>query len=88
MSAPPSSRLRKLGFLRRLAPRLRAWRGRLAWSAVLIVLTSGISLAFPLVVRELLDAAFLAGDGRALDRIALLLLGLFAVQAILHFAQS
>jgi subfamily B ATP-binding cassette protein MsbA len=92
MSENTPSRLPNLGFLRRLAPRLRPWRGRLAWSAVLIVLTSAISLAFPLVVRELLDAAFLAAEAAAgaatLDRIALFLLGLFAVQAILNFAQS
>ncbi|NNK64459.1 MAG: ATP-binding cassette domain-containing protein [Gemmatimonadetes bacterium] len=92
MSETTPSRLRSLGFLRRLAPRLRPWRGRLVWSAVLIVLTSAISLVFPLVVRELLDAAFLAADAAAgtatLDRIALFLLGLFAVQAVLNFAQS
>ncbi len=88
MPTPPPSRLRKLGFLRRLAPRLRPYRRRLAAGGVLIVMTSAVSLAFPLVVRELLDAAFLEGDGALLDRIALGLLVLFAVQAVLNFAQS
>lgn len=83
-----SSRTGKLGFLRRLAPRLRPWRGRLVLAGVLIVVTSVISLAFPLVVRELLDAAFLESAVGTLDRIALFLLGLFAVQAVLNFAQS
>lgn len=83
-----SSRLAKLGFLRRLAPRLRRWRGHLAVVAVLIVATSAVSLAFPLIVRELLDAAFLEGAAGTLDRIALFLLGLFAVQALLNFGQS
>lgn len=88
MPEPSTTRLRKLGFLRRLAPRLRPWRKRLVAAGGLIVATSAISLVFPLVVRELLDAAFLAGDGRTLDRIALALLGLFAVQAVLNFVQS
>lgn len=57
-------------------------------AGALILVTSAISLAFPLVVRELLDAAFLAGDGGALDRIALALMGLFALQGVLNFAQS
>lgn len=83
-----TSRTGKLGFLRRLAPRLRPWRGRLLLAGVLIVVTSVISLAFPLVVRELLDAAFLESSVGTLDRIALFLLGLFAVQAVLNFAQS
>ena len=39
-------------------------------------------------MRRLLDAAFLAADGDLLDRIAIGLLGLFAVQAALNFAQS
>lgn len=88
MPEPPSSRIRKLGFLRRLVPLLRPWRSRLAGAGALILVTSAISLAFPLVVRELLDAAFLAGDGGALDRIALALMGLFALQGVLNFAQS
>ncbi|MEK9503546.1 ABC transporter ATP-binding protein [Gaopeijia maritima] len=83
-----TSRTGKLGFLRRLAPRLRPWRSRLVLAGVLIVVTSVISLAFPLVVRELLDAAFLESSMGTLDRIALFLLGLFAVQAVLNFAQS
>lgn len=89
MSAQPPTHFRKLGFLRRLAPRLRPYRRKIVASGVLIVLTSAISLVFPLVVRELLDAAFLArGGASTLDRIAVGLLGLFAIQALLNFAQS
>ncbi len=47
-----------------------------------------IGLAFPLVVRELLDAAFLAGDSALLNRIALGLISLFAVLAVINFSQS
>jgi subfamily B ATP-binding cassette protein MsbA len=48
----------------------------------------GIGLAFPLVVRELLDAAFLAEDSAVLNRIAIGLFLLFAVLAVINFSQS
>lgn len=83
-----TSPVRSLGFLRRLAPRVRAYRRHLIGAGVLILFSSGVGLAFPLVVRELLDAAFLAGDGRLLNRIAVGLLILFAVQAVINFGQS
>ncbi len=57
-------------------------------ASVLILIGTGIGLAFPLVVRELLDAAFLAGDRGMLDRIAVVLVGLFLFQAVVNFGQS
>jgi subfamily B ATP-binding cassette protein MsbA len=51
-------------------------------------MATAIGLAFPLIVRELLDAAFLAGDSSMLNRIALGLMGLFALQAVVNFGQS
>lgn len=76
------------GFLRRLLPRLRAYRGPIAVASVLLLLSTAIGLAFPLIVRELLDAAFERGSGALLNKIALGLVALFAVQAILNFGQS
>jgi len=75
-------------FLGRLRPRVRPYRAALVGAATLLLLSTGVGLAFPLVVRELLDAAFLAGSGELLDRIALGLLLLFAVQALVNFSQS
>ncbi len=77
-----------LGFVRRLGPRVRPYRKAFYAVAVLIPVSTTVGLAFPLVVRELLDAAFLAGDGALLNRIALFLIGLFAFQAVVNFAQS
>ncbi len=79
---------RTLGFLRRLGPRLVPHRRALAAAAVLLLFSTAVGLAFPLIVRELLDAAFLAGDPTLLNRIALGLLALFAVQAVMNFGQS
>jgi subfamily B ATP-binding cassette protein MsbA len=77
-----------LGFLKRLTPRVAPYRRLLLGAGVLLVISTGIGLAFPLVVRELLDAAFLAGDGSLLNLIAMGLLALFAVQAVMNFGQS
>jgi len=76
------------GFLSRLRPRLRPYRGALWLASVLIFVGTAIGLAFPLIVRELLDAAFLAGDLAMLNTIALALMVLFLVQAGVNFGQS
>ncbi len=73
--------------LGQLLPRVKPHAGRLATAFVCLVLSVGIALAFPQIVRRLLDAAFVAGNGALLNRIALGLLGLFAVQAALNFIQ-
>ncbi len=73
--------------LARLLPRLRQYRGKLAMAFVCLVIAAGAGLVFPLVIGYLLDAAFELKDRGALDRIALALLGIFAVQAIANFVQ-
>ena len=60
---------------------------RLLAAFVCLLASAGIALAFPQFVRQLLDAAFVSADGELLDRIALGLLGLFAIQALLNFVQ-
>jgi subfamily B ATP-binding cassette protein MsbA len=72
----------------RLWPRVRPYRGLLALASAALVLSSLASLAFPMVVRYLLDAAFVNHDRQALDRIALGLVGLFSVQAVLNYMQA
>ncbi|HMF87037.1 MAG TPA: ABC transporter transmembrane domain-containing protein [Gemmatimonadaceae bacterium] len=73
--------------LRRLLPRIRPFLWRLLAAFACLVASAGIALAFPQFVRQLLDAAFVSADGELLNRIALGLLGLFAIQAILNFVQ-
>jgi len=46
-----------------------------------------VGLAFPAVVQRLLDAAFQKHDRALLDRIALLLVGAFALQGLMNFIQ-
>ena len=70
-----------------LLPRLRPYAGRLVLSALCLLVAAGVGLAFPAIVRYLLDAAFERGDREQLDDIALLLLGLFALQGVMNFVQ-
>lgn len=77
-----------VGFLKRLVPRVKPYSKALAGASVLLLGSTVIGLIFPLVVRELLDAAFVRGDSGLLDRIAVFLIVLFAVQAVFNFAQS
>lgn len=87
-SARGGRRLPSPGRLSRLWPRVRPYRGGLALAVVALLLSAAIGLAFPQVVRYLLDAAFLRQDRALLDRIALLLIGLFVIQAFLNYVQT
>ena len=81
---PAVSSPRPLG---RLVPRIRPYAWRLIVAFVCLLASAGIALAFPQIVRHLLDAAFISADGKLLNTIALGLLILFAVQALLNFVQ-
>lgn len=73
--------------LARLLPLLGPYRGRLAAAFVCLVIAAAAGLVFPLVLQYLLDAAFELKDRAVLDRIAVVLLGVFAVQGLMNFAQ-
>ena len=73
--------------LLRLWPRVRPYRRGLYVALVSLLVASVITLAFPLAVRFLLDAAFVKKDGVLLNRIALGLLAAFAIQALLNYVQ-
>jgi subfamily B ATP-binding cassette protein MsbA len=86
-AAERSRRLRSPKPHGRLLPRLRPYRGRLAVAAVCLLVAAAVGLIFPQVVRHLLDAAFQRHDRALLDRIALGLLALFALQGVMNFVQ-
>jgi len=60
----------------------------LALASVTLIVSALLGLAFPMVVRYLLDAAFVRHDRQVLDRIAIGLVILFSVQAVLNYAQT
>lgn len=88
MAKESLSPARTVTFLGGLSPRVRPYRTQLAAAGVFMLVSISVGLAFPLVVKELLDAAFLANDGSLLNRIALGLMVLFAFQAVVNFSQS
>lgn len=73
--------------LSRLLPLVRPYRTRLAVASVFLIVAAAAGLVFPAVMRFLLDAAFEQKDRAALDRIAVILLAVFAVQALANFVQ-
>jgi subfamily B ATP-binding cassette protein MsbA len=73
--------------LRRLMPRIRPYLGRLIAAFACLLGSASIALAFPQIVRHLLDAAFISADASLLNQIAIGLLFLFAIQALLNFVQ-
>src|SRR5688572_28537392 len=81
-------RLPPPGRLVRLWPRVRRYKGMLALATLTLVLSALIGLAFPMVVRYLLDAAFIEQNRKVLDRIAVGLVLLFTIQAVLNYAQT
>ena len=66
---------------------MRPYTSRLVVAFLFLVVASAAGLVFPAVLRYLLDAAFELKDRSALDRIALGLLGVFAVQGVANFVQ-
>ncbi len=72
---------------RRLGPRIYPHRWALAAATAFLLASGGIGLAFPVVVRHLMDAAFVEMDRGLLNRIALMLLGLFIIQGLFNFVQ-
>lgn len=85
--APLPNRAMLVGYARLLRFVRPYWR-RLVLAGVILVLNSLASLALPLVVRSVIDSALVQGNLRLLNFVTLLLLLLFAVQAVLGFGQS
>jgi ATP-binding cassette, subfamily B, bacterial MsbA len=83
----PGRRQRSPKPLGALLPRIRPYRGRLVIAALCLLVAAAVGLVFPQIVRHLLDAAFQTHDRALLDRIALLLVALFALQGVMNFVQ-
>ena len=73
---------------RRLLAYLMPYRWRMALAILALLLSSGLGLAFPLVIVRLLDSVTQVKSYGSLNSLALLLVGLFLVQAAFTFVQS
>jgi len=72
----------------RLLSYARPYRVRLAIALLSLLVAGVLGLAFPQVVRMLIDAAFVERDSAKLNRLALLLVGVFAAQAGFSFLRT
>jgi len=73
---------------RRLLRFVRPYWRYLALAGVILTLNSLAGLALPLIVREVVDSALVNRSFALLDRVTLLLVGLFLAQAALGFGQA
>jgi len=89
--AVPRSRLGRddLDQIRRLGQFVRPYRRYLTLAVIGTLVASLLGLIFPQIVGDLVDNAIAGGQGTSqLDRSALFLLAVFAVQAVFNFIRS
>jgi len=72
----------------RLLRYLKPYRGHMALAVLSLLISSGLGLAFPLVIVRLLDSATLIKSYGSLNALAGLLVGIFLLQAAFSFSQS
>ncbi|HVN14838.1 MAG TPA: ABC transporter ATP-binding protein [Anaerolineales bacterium] len=72
----------------RLFGYLKPYRGRMGLALLALLVSSGFGLAFPLVIVRLLDSVTKAKSFAPLNNLALLLIGIFLLQAIFTSIQS
>lgn len=87
-SKPSKSRESLWLSLKRIFRLSEPYRTRFYVATVLALFASGVGLSVPLGLKALLDAVFETGDMGLLNLIALVLLGLFVLQAFLSFGSS
>jgi subfamily B ATP-binding cassette protein MsbA len=82
----PSEGLRvSAGRLRDLLRFVRPYRKWLAFALVGVTISSGLGLVFPRIMGDLVDTALVgSGTTASLDRVALILVGVFALQALFN----
>jgi subfamily B ATP-binding cassette protein MsbA len=72
----------------RLFGYLKPYQGRMGLSVLALLISSGFGLAFPLVIVRLLDSVTKSNNYGPLNTLALLLVGIFLVQAAFSALQS
>jgi len=73
---------------RRLLAFVKPHRGRLIVALIAIVVGSLLSLAGPYTLQYLIDAVFRQNDPALLNRITLILIGIFAAQSVFYFIRA
>jgi ABC transporter fused permease/ATP-binding protein len=74
--------------MKRLLSLARPELPRLAVATFALFITSGLSLAYPLFVKDIVDGVLDGGGREAIDRLALMLVGLFALAGVFTAVRS
>src|SRR5690348_10739627 len=74
--------------LRRVLTLLRPYRWRIVAATILLVLTTGLGLVLPLVIRTFLDTIVVEHNDRLLNLVVGALFVVFVLQAVLGAVQS
>ena len=77
-----------MGELRRLSVFVRPYWKRMAAAILLLLVSSGLGLVLPLVIRGMIDSVFVSRDYAQLNRIVGGLLLVFALQAVVAFSRD
>jgi subfamily B ATP-binding cassette protein MsbA len=72
----------------RLLSYLKPYKGRMTLAILALLISTAFGLAFPLVIMRLLDSATKAKSFGPLNNLALLLVGIFLMQAVFTSLQS
>ena len=72
---------------RRLLVFVKPYWQRLALAGVIVTVNSLLGLVLPLVIRGIIDSALVVANQQLLNRVTLLLLAIFVIQAFLGFGQ-
>lgn len=76
--------------LRRLVAFLRPYRTSVVVGVLSVVVAGGLQLAFPLLIRDLFNEAFVSevDSAAGLNSIILILIGIFVLQALFNFGRT
>ncbi|MEO8608021.1 MAG: ABC transporter ATP-binding protein [Chloroflexota bacterium] len=72
----------------RLLGYLKPYRGRMVLALFALLFSTGLGLAFPALIAQLLDSVTKTKDTTPLNMLAGLLIGVFLLQAVFSFVQS
>src|SRR5260370_18158058 len=74
--------------LRRIIALLRRYRGRLVIAGFLLIISNGLGLIFPLIIRSLLNTILVERDAHLLNLVVEGLFALFIAQALVGAVQG
>jgi subfamily B ATP-binding cassette protein MsbA len=84
----PKNPLRSIGQFRRLFGFVRPYRTRLYIALIVIMIGSLLGLAVPYSLQFLIDAVFKDNNAALLNKITLLLIGIFLLQSVFYFIRA